>query len=130
MVINLSAFAVVRFFATAVAASVAVPSGIVTPVFCIGAVIGRLFGEIISYMGGGSQIPGGYAVVGAAAFTAGVTGTVSIAVIIFELTSQVISFSESAIFFFSPCLAILHGPCITLCFDWSSRWILHFVKYV
>ena len=32
--------------------------------------------------------PGGYAVVGAAAFTAGVTHTVSIAVIVFELTSQ------------------------------------------
>lgn len=33
-------------------------------------------------------VPGGYAIVGAAAFTAGITGTVSIAVMIFELTSQ------------------------------------------
>ena len=33
-------------------------------------------------------IPGGYAVVGAAAFTASVSGTVSVAVIVFELTNQ------------------------------------------
>ena len=65
-----------------------VPSGIVTPVFAFGAVLGRLFGEIVVLCGGGTELAGGYAVVGAAAFTAGITGTVSIAVIVFELTSQ------------------------------------------
>ena len=34
------------------------------------------------------RLAGGYAVVGAASFTAGVTQTISIAVIVFELTSQ------------------------------------------
>lgn len=65
-----------------------VPSGIVTPVFAVGAAIGRLFGEMIVFFGGGNELAGGYAVVGAASLTAGVTGTISIAVIVFELTSQ------------------------------------------
>lgn len=65
-----------------------VPSGIVTPVFAIGAALGRLFGEMVLVFGGGSELAAGYAVVGAASFTAGVTGTISIAVIVFELTSQ------------------------------------------
>lgn len=65
-----------------------VPSGIVTPVFAVGAALGRLFGEMIVFLGGGNELAGGYAVVGAASLTAGVTGTISIAVIVFELTSQ------------------------------------------
>ena len=60
--------------------------------FAIGAGIGRLIGEFLNLTMAaalGSYItPGGYALVGAAAFTAGCTGTVSIAVIVFELTSQ------------------------------------------
>lgn len=78
----------VRFFSTAISATVMVPCGIVTPVFAVGAAIGRLFGEMIVLFGGGHELAGGYAVVAAASFTAGVTGTVSIAVIVFELTSQ------------------------------------------
>lgn len=66
LVINLASFSIVRCVSTAVAATVAIPCGIVTPIFAIGAAAGRLFGEIISFMGGGSQIAGGYAVVGAA----------------------------------------------------------------
>lgn len=88
LALNLFAYTCVRFFSTAISATVMVPSGIVTPVFAVGAAIGRLFGEIVAFIGGGTQLAGGYAVVGAASFTAGVTGTVSIAVIVFELTSQ------------------------------------------
>ena len=67
---------------------VAVPSGIVTSIFAIGAVFGRLFGEVVALAEIGQHVPCGYAVVGAASVTAGVTGTFSIAVIMFELTGQ------------------------------------------
>lgn len=63
-----------------------IPCGVFTPIFAIGAALGRLYGEVVFYFGG--SIAAGYALVGAAAFTAGVTGTVSTAVIVFELTNQ------------------------------------------
>ena len=66
--------------------SCSIPCGVFTPVFAVGAAIGRLYGEVVFYFGG--SIAAGYALVGAAAFTAGVTGTVSTAVIVFELTNQ------------------------------------------
>lgn len=67
------------------------------PVFKIGAALGRITGELIHlwfplgvrYGGKLSPIiPGGYAVVGAAAFSGAVTHTVSVAVIVFEMTGQ------------------------------------------
>lgn len=88
LAINLFAYSVLRFLSTAISATVMVPSGIVTPVFAVGTTIGRLFGELVVLFGAGNELAGGYAVVGAASFTAGVTGTVSIAVIVFELTNQ------------------------------------------
>lgn len=86
--LNLILFVLFKFVLTAMSITMAIPCGVFTPVFAIGAGVGRFFGELTVIMGGSSIIAGGYAVVGAAAFTAGVTGTVSIAVIIFELTSQ------------------------------------------
>ncbi|EQC34609.1 hypothetical protein SDRG_07932 [Saprolegnia diclina VS20] len=87
--LNLGLFFLIRFLATALAASVGVPNGIFTPVFALGAVLGRLFGEFLAYVAPSANIvPAGYAIVGAASFTAGVTGTFSIAVIVFELTQQ------------------------------------------
>ncbi|ETN09770.1 hypothetical protein PPTG_11369 [Phytophthora nicotianae INRA-310] len=88
LLLNLFAYVVVRFWALAISATVFVPSGIVTPVFAIGAALGRLFGELVVILSEGELSIGGYAVVGAASFTAGVTGTISIAVIVFELTGQ------------------------------------------
>ncbi|KAL8022503.1 putative chloride channel, voltage gated, chloride channel, core [Plasmopara halstedii] len=88
LILNLSAYIIVRFWALAISATVFVPSGIVTPVFAIGAALGRLFGELIVIWSEGELSIGGYAVVGAASLTAGVTGTISIAVIVFELTGQ------------------------------------------
>jgi chloride channel 2 len=58
------------------------------PMLAIGLSFGRLFGEAVQGWGGVAYAPGGYAVVGAAAFIAGATGAVSTAVIIFEITSQ------------------------------------------
>ena len=40
-------------------------------------------------IGGEHVVPGGYAIVGAAAFSGSVTHTVSTAVIVFELTGQI-----------------------------------------
>ena len=68
------------------------------PVFVVGAAYGRLFGEIVSAIfpegipGGTDQpiFPGIYAVVGAAALTASITHSVSVAVICCEMTGQYI----------------------------------------
>ncbi|CAI5723602.1 unnamed protein product [Peronospora destructor] len=88
LIMNLFTYVVVRFWSAIISITVFVPSGIVTPVFAIGAVVGRLFGEMIVILSKGELSIGGYAVVGAASFTAGATGTISIAVIVFELTGQ------------------------------------------
>ncbi|XP_039970804.1 chloride channel protein 2 isoform X8 [Bactrocera tryoni] len=96
--INLSIYIVFTFFISIVASTIPVPSGIFIPVFKIGASLGRLIGESmhlwfpngVRYGGRLSPIiPGGYAVVGAAAFSGAVTHTVSVAVIIFEMTGQI-----------------------------------------
>lgn len=87
-----------QFFFSIIASTIPVPSGIFIPVFKIGAGLGRLIGESmhlwfpngVRYGGRLSPIlPGGYAVVGAAAFSGAVTHTVSVAVIIFEMTGQI-----------------------------------------
>jgi len=64
--------------------------GVYTPVFLIGAASGRFYGEVINLLSSteGQITAGGYAVVGAAAMAAGVTRTISTAVIVFELTGQ------------------------------------------
>ncbi|CAK4931072.1 unnamed protein product [Aphanomyces euteiches] len=88
--INLSLLFAVRYLASAISATVAIPNGIFTAAFALGAVLGRLFGEALAFVAPESWVivPAGYAIVGAASFTAGVTGTFSTAVIVFELTQQ------------------------------------------
>lgn len=87
-----------QFVFSIIASTIPVPSGIFIPVFKIGAGIGRLVGESmhlwfpngVRYGGRLSPIiSGGYAVVGAAAFSGAVTHTVSVAVIVFEMTGQI-----------------------------------------
>lgn len=64
--------------------------------YCVlGAAIGRLFGEVVQLcfpegINDCAILPGGYAVVGAAAFAGGVTHTISTAIIVFEVTGQMI----------------------------------------
>ena len=61
-----------------------VPSGVIIPALDAGALFGRLIGQSIT-----SISPGIFAMVGAAAFLAGVSRmTISLAVIMFELTGQ------------------------------------------
>lgn len=96
--ITLVLFIVMKFWMSAVATTMPVPCGAFMPVFLIGAAFGRLVGEIMATMfpdgihSDGSVypiVPGGYAVVGAAALSGAVTHTVSTAVIVFELTGQI-----------------------------------------
>lgn len=86
------------FFLSLVSCTLPVPAGIFVPAFKMGASLGRFAGEVMHYFcplgvayGGHIQkiLPGGYATVGAAAFTGAVTHTVSTIVICIEMTGQV-----------------------------------------
>ena len=84
-----------RFFLTAFAVSLPIPAGLFVPIITVGAGVGRLTGEILSPLIQSDpqlsqNIPGIMAVVGAAGVGAGVTQTFSVAVIIFELTGQIV----------------------------------------
>ncbi|KAF1944515.1 chloride channel-like protein 3 [Clathrospora elynae] len=69
---------------TTITFGIKVPSGVIIPALDAGAFFGRLVGQLI-----GSISPGIFAMVGAAAFLAGVSRmTISLAVIMFELTGQ------------------------------------------
>uniref|UniRef100_A0A8D3BM36 Chloride channel protein 2 n=1 Tax=Scophthalmus maximus TaxID=52904 RepID=A0A8D3BM36_SCOMX len=87
-----------KFWMSALATTIPVPCGAFMPVFVIGAAFGRLVGEsMAAWFPDGINtdgtiypiVPGGYAVVGAAALSGAVTHTVSTAVIVFELTGQI-----------------------------------------
>ncbi|XP_026317141.1 chloride channel protein 2 [Hyposmocoma kahamanoa] len=86
------------YFLSMVSCTLPVPAGIFVPAFKMGACMGRFTGEVMHYFcplgvayGGHIQkiLPGGYATVGAAAFTGAVTHTVSTMVIVIEMTGQV-----------------------------------------
>uniref|UniRef100_A0A8C6MKI2 Chloride channel, voltage-sensitive 1a n=1 Tax=Nothobranchius furzeri TaxID=105023 RepID=A0A8C6MKI2_NOTFU len=91
-------FFFMKFWMSAVATTMPIPSGAFMPVFILGAAFGRMVGEIMATLFPHGIvfdgilyriIPGGYAVIGAAALTGAVTHTVSTAVICFELTGQI-----------------------------------------
>ncbi|XP_026784189.2 chloride channel protein 1a [Pangasianodon hypophthalmus] len=91
-------FFIMKFWMSAVSTTMPIPSGAFMPVFVLGAAFGRLVGEIMATLFPHGIlfdgilyriIPGGYAVIGAAAMTGAVTHTVSTAVICFELTGQI-----------------------------------------
>ncbi|TKR87523.1 hypothetical protein L596_011909 [Steinernema carpocapsae] len=94
----LACFQITYFVLAALSSTLPIPAGIFMPVFVIGAAFGRMIGELMvlwfpdGLRGEGDlQIfPGVYAVVGAAAFCGAVTHTVSVAVIVFELTGQLL----------------------------------------
>ncbi|NXE14952.1 CLCN1 protein, partial [Lophotis ruficrista] len=91
-------FFLMKFWMSVIATTMPIPCGGFMPVFVLGAAFGRLIGEIMASLfpngilfdGIIYQIlPGGYAVIGAAALTGAVSHTVSTAVICFELTGQI-----------------------------------------
>ncbi|MCJ1441209.1 MAG: hypothetical protein MMC23_001695 [Stictis urceolatum] len=74
----------IKLFLTIITFGVKVPSGIIIPALDAGAFFGRLIGQGI-----GGISPGIFAMVGAAAFLAGVSRmTISLCVIMFELTGE------------------------------------------
>ncbi|NXG83486.1 CLCN2 protein, partial [Stercorarius parasiticus] len=96
--VTLVVFILMKFWMSALATTIPVPCGAFMPVFVIGAAFGRLVGEsMAAWFPDGTHtdsntyriVPGGYAVVGAAALSGAVTHTVSTAVIVFELTGQI-----------------------------------------
>ncbi|OSX69036.1 hypothetical protein BU14_1937s0001 [Porphyra umbilicalis] len=78
----------VKFPLIVVSIGLPLPAGVFIPCFLLGSAFGRLYGEVLKFIFGAAIVPGGYAVVGAAAFTAGVTRALSCAVVIFEVTGQ------------------------------------------
>lgn len=78
----------IKFPLIVVSVGLPVPAGVFIPCFLLGSGLGRLYGEMLRALFGSSVVPGGFAVVGAAAFTAGVTRALSVAVVIFEVTGQ------------------------------------------
>ncbi|OCT69673.1 hypothetical protein XELAEV_18036597mg [Xenopus laevis] len=96
--ITLPLFFVMKFLMSVIATTMPIPCGTFMPVFVLGAAFGRLIGELMAYLFPNGIlfdgivykiVPGGYAVIGAAALTGAVTHTVSTAVICFELTGQI-----------------------------------------
>ncbi|XP_075617553.1 chloride channel protein 2 isoform X2 [Balearica regulorum gibbericeps] len=94
--VTLIVFILMKFWMSALATTIPVPCGAFMPVFVIA--FGRLVGEsMAAWFPDGIHtdsniyriVPGGYAVVGAAALSGAVTHTVSTAVIVFELTGQI-----------------------------------------
>jgi chloride channel 2 len=87
--VNLLIFMFMTFVMSILASTMPVPTGALIPAFKIGAGLGRICGEAMHVWFGSKIIPGGYATVGAAAFTGAVTHTLSISVIVFEMTGQI-----------------------------------------
>jgi len=100
---SLALFVIFTFFYSALCIGLPVSNGLVTPSFAIGAGIGRLVGEALRTLttSATGECPlspaGGYAIVGAAAFSVSVTGKLSIGVVISELTDQ-LSYSIPVLF--------------------------------
>ena len=97
---NLVIYMIATFWLSIFAATLPVPTGVLVPAFKIGAAFGRLVGEGMNvwFPGGFAYddqsfrhhiVAGGYATVGAASFTGAVTHTISISVIVFEMTGQI-----------------------------------------
>ncbi|XP_003791594.1 chloride channel protein 1 [Otolemur garnettii] len=98
VVVVITLFFFMKFWMSIVATTMPIPCGGFMPVFVLGAAFGRLVGEIMAMLFPDGILfdgiiykilPGGYAVIGAAALTGAVSHTVSTAVICFELTGQI-----------------------------------------
>ncbi|KAI5612262.1 chloride channel protein ClC-Ka, partial [Silurus asotus] len=94
---TLGCFLLIKFWLLVLACTIPLPAGYFMPVFIYGAALGRLLGEGLAYLfpdgiSSGRRLsvinPGGYALVGAAAFAGAVTHTLSPALCALELTGQ------------------------------------------
>ncbi|XP_030374554.1 chloride channel protein 2-like isoform X2 [Scaptodrosophila lebanonensis] len=95
--INLICFTLFHFFFSIIGSTMALPHGMFIPALKIGGGFGRLIGESLalwlpqgfSFPTLAPIIPGGYAIVGAAAFSGAVTRSICVAVVVFEITGQI-----------------------------------------
>ena len=84
---------IMKFVFTALSMSCPVPGGIFTPTFTMGAVFGQLYASLVFRILSWYDINfivyrGVYSILGAAALTASVTRTISVAVIVLELNGH------------------------------------------
>ena len=86
---SLTIWCAVKLVSASLALTIFAPAGCLAPCIAIGAGLGRLTGEILTHFNFGCIPAAQLATAGAAAFAGGVTGTVSVAVIVFELTKQI-----------------------------------------
>ncbi|PFH32048.1 chloride transporter, chloride channel (ClC) family protein [Besnoitia besnoiti] len=86
--LSLALFAVFKFAATILSVACPVPAGVFTPIFVCGAALGRLYGSVLHRFRPSLSSPAAYALVGAASLAAGTTRTISVSVIVFELTGK------------------------------------------
>eukprot|EP01104_Vermistella_antarctica_P002062 TRINITY_DN1221_c0_g1_i2.p1 TRINITY_DN1221_c0_g1~~TRINITY_DN1221_c0_g1_i2.p1 ORF type:complete len:906 (-),score=187.40 TRINITY_DN1221_c0_g1_i2:38-2644(-) len=87
---NLILFTIIRFSLTNISMSIQIPTGLYAPIIVIGCALGRLLGESLNQISGTLFAhPASYALVGGGAFAAGVTQTLSSAVIMVELTGSI-----------------------------------------
>jgi chloride channel 3/4/5 len=87
---NLLIYVILKFILIILAVTSPIPAGLITPSIILGAVFGRLYGHILKTIGVmiGFELvrfEGIYAIVGSAAMASGVTRTLSIAMIMFEI---------------------------------------------
>ncbi|KAK7084273.1 Chloride channel protein 2 [Halocaridina rubra] len=93
--ISLFVFQIVTVIQIAISSTLPLPNGMLIPLFKVGAAFGRQIGELmvalypLGITAGHPIVPGAYAMVGAASFCAAITHTISISVIVFELTGQI-----------------------------------------
>ena len=82
---NLFLYFLFYFFAAILSIGSPIPNGVFMPCIIMGAISGRLYGEIISDFMEVEHV-GGYALVGSASLTDCVTRTTSVSIIILELS--------------------------------------------
>ncbi|KAH8312787.1 hypothetical protein KR044_012936, partial [Drosophila immigrans] len=87
-----------RFFFSIIGSTMAVPHGMFIPALKIGSGFGRLMGEFVAWIFPlgvrygdcmSPIMPAAYALVGAAAFSGSVTHSISVAVVVFEISGQI-----------------------------------------
>lgn len=109
----------VRFILTGISLVMPIPAGVFMPIFQIGALFGRAYGEIWGAVPFFNWLdPKGTAIVGAAAMTAGSLHIVSIAVVMLELTREAIDVLPLAVG-----VIISYGVSKRLCSDLFSELI-------
>lgn len=110
---------IVKFLLTGISLILPIPAGTFIPIFEIGALAGRLFGEALTQ---GLNLhwldPRATAIVGAAAMTAGTLHITSIAVIMLELTMNAVNVLPLVF-----CVVISYGVSKSMCADLFSELI-------